>query len=80
MEKLFDINGLEIKEGQRIKSQQPSGGIFAPAPPVTGIVVIEHSLAGKDLLLHYHPSGYKTHFSYILLKGKINEVLEDETI
>jgi hypothetical protein len=80
MQKLIDINGVEIKEGQRIKSQQPSGGIFAPAPAVIGRVVIEHSLAGDDLLLRYQPSGYKNHFSYILLRGKINEVLEDETV
>lgn len=66
-----DKYGNEIKIGDRVKTQQPPGGILPPAAPVVGIVrasVPWDLLSG--LVLEYHDPP-----RYILLEGKINEVI-----
>jgi hypothetical protein len=69
-----DINGVEIKVGMKVKTQQQSGGILSPAPPQIGIV--------EDCVDAFNnPSlqiRFRTHYDFdqfILLEGKINEVV-----
>jgi len=71
-----DINGIEIKIGDTVKTTQPSGGILNPTPSEIGRVV-EYKLSYQEktvLAIKYQKQN--TCFNrYILLEGKINEVL-----
>lgn len=68
---MLDINGIEIKVGQTVKSQQKPGGIFNPAPPETGIV----ELGNDGLVIKYRRPG-QNFDRFILLEGKINEIIK----
>jgi hypothetical protein len=65
-----DINGIEIKVGQIVKTKQPSGGILPPAPEQTGEVCYN----GPDLCIRFTKDG-DNFYRYIKLENKINEVL-----
>jgi len=69
-----DINGVVIKGGMKVKTQQKSGGILIPASPQTGIVEeCLDAFGNKTMQIRY-----RTHYSFdqfILLDGKINEVV-----
>jgi len=73
-----DINGIGIKIGDTVKSTQPTGGILSPAPAQKGIVV-EYEVSWKDkpeLAIKYLKPN-STFYQYILLEGKINEIIID---
>ena len=69
-----DINGIEIKVGMMVKTQQPSGGILPPAPAQTGEVIYKDFNIGNLLCIKYRKDG-QDFDRYISLKGKINEVV-----
>ncbi len=77
---MLDINGKEIKVGDTVRTQQPSGGILSPAPAQIGVVV-EYHLSWETrfdvaLAIRYERKwNNKTIDCYILLDGKINEVI-----
>jgi hypothetical protein len=75
-----DIYGIKLKLGDTVKTEQPSGGLLAPARPQIGEVVYLPKGLGNDLKKTFHLR-YKrvfngaTFYSYIDLKGKINEII-----
>jgi hypothetical protein len=69
-----DIKGLEIKIGQTVKTQQPSGGILPPATAQIGKVCYKDFNNGNFLCIKYRNEG-QDFDRYITLEGKINEVL-----
>lgn len=70
-----DINGIEIKVGDKVKSQQPSGGVLNPAPAEIGTVFMYKLSWGKEeLAIRFKKKGRNYH-NVILLEGKINEVV-----
>ncbi len=75
-----DINGIEIKVGDTVKTQQPAGGILPPAPAEIGIVgeTICTITNKPTLQIRYKRQGHDF-YSYILLEGKINEVINPKT-
>ena len=71
---MIDINGIEIKVGQKVKTQQPSGGILPPAPAQIGEVVYKEFNRGILMCIRYRKEG-QDFDRYISLEGKINEVV-----
>jgi hypothetical protein len=70
-----DINGIKIKIGDTVKTQQPSGGILPPAPAETGEVCwYEKQNETKELAVRFKKEN-EVFYRYILLSGKINIVL-----
>jgi len=70
-----DINGITINVGDKVKTQQPSGGILPPAKPKIGVVEKTKDPFGHNTLqIRYRKEG-KTFDSFILLEGKINKVI-----
>ena len=69
-----DINDIRIKVGDIVKTRQPSGGILPPAEPVTGIVVIREYCGKPEPMIVFREEPHDWD-KYIMLKGKINEVL-----
>lgn len=67
-----DINGVEIEVGMTVKSLQPSGGILPPAPAQTGEVTL---LKDGRMAIRFKEYNYDF-YSYILLDGKINEIVK----
>jgi hypothetical protein len=65
-----DINGIEIKVGQIVKTKQPSGGILPPAPEQIGEVCYN----GPDLCIRFRKDG-QDFDRYIKLENKINKIL-----
>ena len=72
-----DIKGLEIKIGQIVKTQQPSGGILPPGPAQIGEVCFKSFNNGNFLCIKYRSEG-QDFDKYIVLDGKINEILLSE--
>lgn len=73
---LTDINGKKIKVGDTVKTTQPSGGILSPGSPEIGIVEKTKDAFGNDALqIRYRKNG-DNFDRFILLNGKINEVVE----
>lgn len=72
---IIDINGKEIKPGDTVKTQQPSGGVLPPAPPTTGIAELTTDAFGYETLQIRFKRKFKNYDSLILLYGKINEVI-----
>lgn len=70
-----DINGVIIEVGMKVKTQQPEGGIFNPAPAEIGIVEKCTDAFGRDALQIRYRKPNRTFDQFILLTGKINEVL-----
>jgi hypothetical protein len=70
---MLDVNGIEIKVGMTVKTQQLSGGIFSPAEPEIGIVQsCFDAFDRSSLQIKFSKNGS---WRYILLEGKINEVI-----
>lgn len=69
------MNGVEIKEGMTVRTQQPSGGVLPPAPPKTGIVEAAVDAFGIPTLQIVYDGDGRGYCGCILLHGKINEVL-----
>lgn len=74
---LVDINGVEIKVGQTVKTQQPTGGILSPTKPKTGIVSEGTDSFGRKVLILNYTKKYRGENinCQIILNGKINEVI-----
>jgi hypothetical protein len=73
---LKDINGKKIEVGDIVKTTQPSGGLFNPANPEIGIVEKTKDAYGNNALqIKYRKQG-TNYDRFILLNGKINEILE----
>ena len=71
-----DINGIEIKIGQKLQTQQPSGGILSPADPKIGIVEFNKKLCKDGELVIRYRESYRDFDQFILLNGKINEIVD----
>ena len=71
---MVDINGIEIKVGQQVKTRQHPGGILPPAPAQIGIVVYKKYANEDRLMIKYRKEGQEFD-RYIMLDGQINEVL-----
>jgi hypothetical protein len=69
---ILDTNNKEIKLGMTVTTQQESGGLFNPAPPKTGIVVMFQDQICVEYQKQYQG---KTINCYISLYGKINTIL-----
>lgn len=74
-----DINGIDIEIGMTVKTTQPSGGFLPPANPTIGEVVnytVHRGYAetSKELAIKFKKNNQEF-YSYILLSGKINEVI-----
>ena len=54
---MIDINGTEIKVGQKVKTLQPSGGILPPAPAQIGEVVYKEFNIGTLMCIKYRKEG-----------------------
>jgi hypothetical protein len=73
---LKDINGKKIKVGDTVKTTQPSGGVLSPADSKVGVVEKTKDAFGNDALqIKYRKEG-TTYDRFILLNGKINEIVE----
>lgn len=70
-----DIHGKEIRVGMRVKTQQPEGGIFNPAPAEIGIVEECKDAFGRDSLHIRYRRPNQNFDRFILLEGKINEIV-----
>jgi len=70
-----DINGITIEVGMKVKTLQPEGGIFPPAPAEIGVVETCVDAFGNDALQIRYRKPNRTFDQFILLTGKINEVL-----
>lgn len=73
---MLDINGVEIKPGMRVRTQQPSDGLFFPAPPQIGVVEEYESHKPENLCIRYRAEN-RDFDQFILLDGKINEVVAE---
>jgi len=69
-----DINGKEIKVGQTLKTTQQSGGILPAAKSQIGEVVLFTYDGSNRLAIKYRKESQHSD-RYIILEGKINEVL-----
>lgn len=74
-----DINGIEIKIGDTVKTQQPGGGFLPPANPTVGEVVNytthrSYTETSQELAIKFKKNNNEF-YSFILLHGKINEVI-----
>jgi len=73
---MIDINGKKIKIGDRVSTLQPSGGLFTPAGKTIGIVEnYETSWNTIELCIKYRKNN-QNFDRFILLNGKINEILD----
>jgi len=70
LKQMKDINNKEIRVGDTVKTQQQSGGILPPAPAQIGIVEVKNGA----MVIKYKQEGDLFN-RFILLEGKINEVL-----
>jgi hypothetical protein len=72
---LYDINGKKIEEGDMVKSMQPSGGILSPSEGQIGVVEKTKDAFGQDdFRIRFRREG-KNFDQFILLNGKINEII-----
>jgi hypothetical protein len=72
---LKDINGKKIEVGDTVKTTQPSGGLLNPADSETGVVEKTKDAFGQDSLqIRYRKQG-TNYDRFILLNGKINEII-----
>ena len=67
-----DINGKEIFIGMTVKSTQQSGGLMSPAPSQTGVCELK-----EDRIVIRFRRSFHDWDSFILLEGKINEIIND---
>ena len=69
---ILDTNNKEIKLGMTVTTQQENGGLFNPAPPKTGVVVMF-----QDQMCVEYQKQYQNKIinCYISLYGKINTIL-----
>jgi hypothetical protein len=73
---LKDINGKKIEVGDTVKTTQPSGGVLSPADSEIGVVEKTKDAFGNDALqIKYRKQG-TNYDRFILLNGKINEIVE----
>ncbi len=72
---LRDINGIEIKVGQTVRTQQMSGGVLPPGKPKTGVVEKAINSFGNGYLRIRYREKAQSFDSLIDLEGKINEVV-----
>jgi len=72
-----DINGIEIKHGDPVKTMQPSGGILPPSEPVIGNVEIFYNgLGEKQYLIKYRTKG--RNFDQIInIENQINQIIKN---
>ncbi len=76
LHEIIDINGVQIKPGDKVKTQQPGGGVFNPADAEIGIAEdATDAFGNKTLQIRFNKGGSDR---FILLYGKINEVIKDE--
>lgn len=76
MIEIKDIHGEIIKPGQIVTSAQKPGGILSPGEPKTGIVEeTTDAFNNKTLRIRYREP-YRTFDQFILLEGKINEIVK----
>jgi hypothetical protein len=80
MKALIDINGVEIKLGDTVKTQQPKSRFLPQAEAKTGVVRQWFDLTGYGDGTAYLAIKFKNvnekYGRYILLDGKINEVIK----
>lgn len=73
---LKDVNGKQIEVGDVVKTTQPSGGLLNPANSETGVVEKAKDAFGQDALrIRYRKEG-TNYDRFILLNGKINEIVK----
>ena len=70
-----DINGIKIKIGDKVKTQQYSGGLFSPAPAKIGIVEPAIDAFGNSTFKIRFRNPMLNYDQFILLDGKINEIV-----
>lgn len=71
-----DIHGVIIKAGYKVKTQQQGGGIFSPDEPKIGTVEKTKDAFGNNALQIRYRNPLRSFDSFILLNGKINEIVE----
>ncbi len=72
---MLDINGIEIKVGQTVKTMQHSGGVLPSANPKVGVVEkTTDAFGNKTFMIRFREKG-KDFDQFILLTSKINEVI-----
>ena len=71
---MVDVNNIEIKVGQKVKTQQPSGGFLPPAPAQIGEVVYRE-FNNKNLMCIKFIKEGQDFYRYISLEGKINQII-----
>ena len=71
-----DVHRDIIKIGDTVKTKQPSGGILSPAKPEIGIVEATKDSFDRDTLQIKYKKEGKLFDSFILLDGKINEIIK----
>ena len=71
-----DINGIEIRLGDTVRTKQPQGGILNPGPATDGIV-IEYTVSwqSEPMLAIKYKKYNNIFYSHILLHGQINEIV-----
>lgn len=70
-----DINGITIKTGDLVATRQPSGGVLPPGQPEQGIVEPTIDAFGNPTMqIRFRKAG-RDFDQFILLDGKINEVI-----
>jgi hypothetical protein len=69
-----DINGIEIKIGDTVRTQQQPGGIMNPGPPEVGTVEACIDAFGTPALCIRYRKPHREFDQLILLTGQINEV------
>lgn len=74
--KEIDINGVEIKVGDTVKTQQEGGGILQDGPPSIGIAEKTKDAFGNEAFQIRFRKPNAKQDTLILLTGKINEVIE----
>jgi len=72
---MLDIKNRAIRVGDKVKTTQPSGGIFSPAKPCVGIVELGIDSFGNNTLYVRYKKYGKDFYSFIDLNGKLNEIL-----
>lgn len=71
---LLDVNGVRIKPGYTVKTQQPVGGLMSPAESEIGVIEETMDAFGnKAFQIKFRKPG-KKYDQFILLTGKVNEV------
>lgn len=75
---LKDKYGSEIKVGDKVKTQQPGGGVLPQGAPEIGVVEKTKDAFGKDdFQIRYRKEGDKFD-RFILLNSKINEIVSEK--